>query len=513
MPSPPSDRRLHPVSFVFTLGSQLRQLVLPGLFVLFAGARGGDAWQIWLMVLILPFALISIARALVFRYRMDPEELVLQSGLLFRQQRHVPYDRIQNIDAIRNVLHRLLGVAEVRIETAGGQEPEAHLTVVSLGAFEELREWVMARRAARGGAAGTAGTAAAQGAPAAPEPTVVLLRLPARELVIAGLIQGRGLIVIGALFGLLWETGLLDRATAALFGDDLGGRGLVRQLLRAAMTGSVTPWRSLALTAAAFVAFLIVTRLFSVAWSLVRLHGFTLSRTGGDLRIDFGLFTRVSATIPLRRIQTVTVLDGPLHRLFGRASVRIETAGGEGDESVRLQRQWLAPVITAQDVPAMCHAILPSVDATRVAWHPVDPRGVRRARIAGLVRVTALSAVLLPILEWMTPVLFLAGALATELDARRSVRALRWGATDSGVFLRSGWVWRREMVAPCAKIQAVAVLANPFDRRLSMARVEVDTAGGGAAAHRLSVPYLARETADTLAATLGRQAARTAFRW
>jgi hypothetical protein len=46
-----------------------------------------------------------------------------------------------------------------------------------------------------------------------------------------------------------------------------------------------------------------------------------------------------------------------------------------------------------------------------------------------------------------------------------------------------------------------------------MAGIRVDTAGSGATAHRISIPYLARETAAALYERLASQTAQTAFRW
>jgi len=43
--------------------------------------------------------------------------------------------------------------------------------------------------------------------------------------------------------------------------------------------------------------------------------------------------------------------------------------------------------------------------------------------------------------------------------------------------------------------------------------VRVDTAGAGAASHRVDIPYLPVETATELFGQLGTAAARTAFRW
>lgn len=520
-----SERKLHPVSFVFEIASHTRQLLLPGLFVLIAGARGSDSWQAYGMLFFVPVALVSVARALVFRYQLQADEMEIRSGLIFKQQRHIPYGRIQNIDAVQNIFHRALRVVEVRLETAGGEEPEALLKVVSLGAFEELRTRVVEARARLAPRAGFEPAAQLVQAPIAsegrvvpaaeatePEP-VTLLYLAPRELVICGLIQGHGLIVIGALFGLIWEVGMVDRVAGRMFGEEIEGRGVVRQLFRAAFGQGIPPLGKIAITLAAFAALLLVTRVFSVGWSLVRLHGFRLRKAGDDVRIDFGLFTRVAATIPLRRIQSVTVHNSPLHRLFDRVSVHVETAGGTRDESVKLQRQWLAPVIRPADAARLLGEILPGVATPVHEWQRVDPRGLRRMRRRGLVVAALASLLLVGPLRWWALLPFVVLATFGELNARRSIEALGWALGERGLFFRSGWLWRLQTVAPVSKIQVVSVEESPFDRRWSMARVAVDTAGTSQSGHRIAVPYLTRSTADSLAGALAEQAGRTTFQW
>ena len=81
-------------------------------------------------------------RYVSFRLRYEDHELVIRSGLIFRNERHIPFSRIQNVDAIQNPFHRLFGVVEVRVETGGGKEEEARLSVLSLAAFEEMRQRV-----------------------------------------------------------------------------------------------------------------------------------------------------------------------------------------------------------------------------------------------------------------------------------------------------------------------------------------------------------------------------------
>ena len=91
-------------------------------------------------------AIAPVIRFLTFRYRLEEDEIVVRSGLLSRRERRVPYDRIQNIDLVRNPLHRLFGVAVARLETASGGRPEAILDALSMEAISELRRHALARK-------------------------------------------------------------------------------------------------------------------------------------------------------------------------------------------------------------------------------------------------------------------------------------------------------------------------------------------------------------------------------
>ncbi len=501
----PSERRLHPASILFALWQQAQNLLLPGL-VLVLGARNSEwGWEAWAMLAFIPVAAGAIAHYLSFRYRYDPTELVIRSGILFRNERHVPYARIQNVDAVQSLLHRMLGVAEVRLETGGGSEPEAILRVLPVEAQEEMRRRVFA---------GAARPALAEPGSASPEAAErVLLRLPGRELVLLGLIENRGVVVLGAAFGLLWELGLLDRLSDQLFGGRVSARGVVRELFGALFGRGDPPFGKIALSLAAFAAFLLVMRLLSVSWALVRLHGFSLSAAGDELRTRFGLLTRVSATIPLRRIQTVTIHEGPLHRLFDRAALRVQTAGGSGEGQGETHREWLAPLVRRRRVPELLRALLPEVDLEGVAWQPPAPGAFRRELKAGVVVAVLVCLALSRMLgAWVLPVLVLLLAWS-GLRARLHVGHLGHVLTGGAVAVRGGWLWRETTLARFAKIQAVALRASPFDRRARMASLHVDTAGGGELSHPVQIPYLEIERARALFLELSSQAASTSFRW
>jgi putative membrane protein len=533
----PSEHRLHPSSILFALGGSLKAFALPALVVLLTSRRTsptpaegpgwgparwmsrwmpGDFeianWQFWLLLFLVPATIVAITRYFSFRVRYEGTELVIRSGIFFRNERHVPYARIQNLDAVRNVVHRLLGVTEVRVETGGGQTPEATISVLHETAFEEMRQRIFEGRAALNRASVVEPSESAPEVPALESRT--LLHLPLPELLLQGVLDNRGMILVGAAYGLLWEAGLFqgvwDRVANGWYGP-----GLVRDTIRRVGAGEPWPWGQIAVLLVGIVGLLVLVRVVSMIWSGVRLYEFRLSRVGEDLRTEYGLLTRVTATIPLRRVQTLTIREAPLQRLVKRKSVRVETAGSHGspEQGQRKPREWLAPIVRQSAVPALVREVLPGFDVDGLDWHPLHPRAFRRALKPAWIIGTVMTLPLFGLFGWRAILVLPFTLTWMTVVAWKQVQHMKWTVTDDAVAFRSGWLWRNLTIAPVVKIQTVECTESPFDRRAMMARVRVDTAGGNERSHRVAIPYLARETAQVLHERLSAQAAQTTFRW
>jgi putative membrane protein len=501
----PSDRRLHPATILFVLWGLLRQLAVPALLLLVSAGSVGLNWEAWPFLLIIPYALVAIVRYASFQYRYEPDEIVIRTGFFFKNERHVPYTRIQNVDAVQNVLHRMLGVVDVRLETGGGQQPEARLSVLPLQAFVEMRQKVLEERARAG-----------VGAPveAAAPTEQVLLDLSTKELAIGGFIENRGFVIIAAALGLLWEFGQVDGALDSLFGEGTSGRGIIRDAARAVFAGGAIAPDRIALGIGALVFLLLLIRVLSMVWALIRLYGFRLTRDGDDLHSTYGLFTRVTATIPLRRIQTLTIREGPLHRLLGRASVRVETAGGDAKvQGSTSQREWLAPIIMQDKLKPFLTAVLPGVDLAGVDWQTAQPAAYRRALRIGLLFALPMVFVLAWLFRWWSILWLPLPLLWAIVGSRKSIQYLRWGLSDQAVAFRSGWIWQATTVARFNKIQTVTLNESPFDRRWTMASVRIDTAGASQESHRVDIPFLQKDAAAELFNRLATTAEQTEFRW
>lgn len=499
---------------LFSFGKSLKTLALPGLLVLVFGRSDSSSmpfWpggpeiegaEVWAMLLLIPAAFVAVVRYLTFRLRYEGHELVIKHGILFRSERHVPYARIQNLDAIRNVFHQLFGVVEVRVETGAGKEPEATISVLPVAAFDEMRRRVFE---GRGHGAAHEASEPQSGVPAGR----TILTLPVRELVLFGFIDNRGFVLIGAIIGALWQFNLMDSLFGALY-SWLGWRPSAESL----RDGIQISFNQVTAAAGGVVFILAIARIISMAWAVIRFHGFTLRRVGDDLRTEYGLLTRVAATIPIRRVQTLTIRQGPLERLAGRQSLTVETAGSKGtDEHRQSERPWLAPIIRPDAVPGLVHELVPELDMESLHLQPVHPRGTRRAIVRAAVTASLFSLIFVPPLGRWALVVWLLLTVTSAIAARNGVLRLRWAMNDDVVVFRSGWLWTKLTIARTAKVQAVRLVESPFDRRSAMATLRVDTAGAGAQSHRVRIPYLDRTVALGLYARVAAQAGATAFRW
>jgi putative membrane protein len=153
----PRERRLHPWSWLFVLVQQLKQFALPLLVLLVTGR--GDRNELWPLIGVGVLALVSVAQYFTYRYRVGAEGLTIRSGLLQRTVRHIPFARVHNVALQQSLLHRVFGVAEVRLESAGGVRPEASMRVLSLRDAQALERIV--REHAQAAPAGSEDAAAA----------------------------------------------------------------------------------------------------------------------------------------------------------------------------------------------------------------------------------------------------------------------------------------------------------------------------------------------------------------
>lgn len=478
-------RRLHPATLLFDVGRRFASVALWAVTALFFAARSEEPWY---LLLFLPPVVEALVRYVTFRYAFGHEQLVIRSGLLVRGVRHVPYGRIQNIDTVQGPLHRLLGVVEVRLETAAGSAPEAVFRVITGAQLAELRARVFGA------------SAPARSADDAFTREQPFFRMSDGEVLLFGLLSQRGLVLAG---------GVLVALRELVPEEQLEQRVGIGLELVSREAGELGAWSWLVLA----VLVLGLLQLGSIVWAVLTLHGFRIQRVGEDLRTTCGLFTRQSASLPRSRVQFLEARQGPAQRLLARVSLRALSAGADSTRESQVTRKWLVPSCRRRELAAILAEVQPEAGFEGAHWHAVHPRAWRRLFVRWTLRLQMLALALGLVAWWLGLAAAVLGLGLAYVFARVRARELAWAFGARAVLLRDGLFARRQACVRFEKIQSVRLAQSPFDRRARMARLSIDTAGAAGSSLRFEVPYLGLGVARRLARRLQAAAAATDFRW
>lgn len=471
------ERRLHPTSPLFVLGGSLKQFAIPLIVLLLTGR--GDRNEFISAIIVGALALYSIAQYFTFRFRIDSDGVVIRSGVFVKSVVTVPYTRIQNVTVEQSLWHRIIGVAEVELEAAGGTKPEGRMRVLSMTDATALEALIREQ----------SGTSIAAKEAAAAPPSRTLLEFDTPEIARLGVISNRGLILVGATIG-----AILQAVDSETFEKALGSVGR-----------AVFGWsRGLQLQGSTFLAGLAVLAVlltlvvfgFSILLALIQYDAFRLTDDGKRLRVERGLFTRVRGALLRRRIQSFTVRETQFHRWFKRRSLRVDSAAsiGEAEHSLR----DIVPIASPERLDALIDDILgPRASWPPATWHALHPAAWRRR----FVPISVITVFLAAFATWLLKpwgLVVIALIPLWFIRARFWARHARYADEGGIVAMREGWLDRTWRFADTSKLQGAILRQSPFDRRRGMATVSLDTAGAGEKEPRLTIPYLPEAEARAL---------------
>ncbi len=500
--------RLHP----FTLAHRLI-ISLPALLVILLPVLRGADTNTWIMMTIVVIYGISVVplvllQYLRFRYAVTPEEIVIHSGVFTYKHRNIPVERIQNIEIEQSLLPRFLGLAKVKIETAGSRTTEGVIEFVDLERARAIRETVRALQRAKSEDASVdpedVGLLTSPERPSefvneqhlpaeAPRigeerrrigaeeklspahrprttspPPHVLHTMPLGRVLLSGVFRF-SLLYIAMIFTLTEYLGLEpDEVARWLSGNRLEA---FNELLR---------------TSPILIVFTTIFVVGSLAWitgiltNLNRFYGFRIEYEDDKLHIKHGLLTVSEGTIPLKKIQAVIIRTNPMMRAFGWYRLELQTMGFDpNDRGYRVA----APFARLDEVLAIARVIRPFT--LPEAFKPVSKLMIRRAFFRytfGLMVITAVSTYFWTWGPWLllaTPLLY--------AFADQQYRNHGFDVRESHLFVRRGVFRRHTWVLPFERFQVFYLTQTLFQRRLGLQSLYVDTPGSAAMAHPVIV--------------------------
>ena len=297
---------------------------------------GGRAWLIALGIIVggglVGFGYAAIAWRMT-RFALDDEAVYLSSGVLFRQQRKARLDRLQAVDVVQPVLARILGLAELKLEVAGGSGSGVSLAFLKEDDAAVLRAELLAR------AAGVRRVEGAQAPPTRPEQSV--LEVPPARL-FAGMARSAAPIalVLGLAF-VVAAIAVTEELSTVFF--------MIPGIL-------------------GFVGFY---------WGrFSREFNFRAGVSPDGIGLRHGLLEARSQTVPPGRVQALRLTQGPFWRRPGWWRVEMNVAGYSSGAEGQATENVLLPVGDRDQALVAIWLVLPDLGVP-------DPRALLAAAMDG----------------------------------------------------------------------------------------------------------------------------------
>jgi putative membrane protein len=291
----------------------------------------------WLPYAVLAFVVLGgVGSALSWaftRYRIVGGDVHVDSGVFVRRSRQVRIDRLQAIDVVQPLLARAFGLAELKLDMAGGAEGRVRLGYLPLEEAQALRASLLAMAAGLD-----------HRTPEAPQRA--LLHCSGAAIV------GSALLSTQAFIGFIWMGGFLVGAIGSRHPGVFTG----------ALPGAVS--------------------VFSTVGQTIQLHfGFTVADSPDGLRLRHGLFETRAQTVPPGRVQAVRIVQPVLWRIFGWVRVDANIAGyaGRRAEEGQHRNSVLLPVGSRAQALLVVSRALPGVDIDAVEMTRVPSRAKWRS--------------------------------------------------------------------------------------------------------------------------------------
>ncbi|WP_460599826.1 PH domain-containing protein [Flexivirga lutea] len=446
---------------------------LPALIaIVVAGSTGGQNW--WGLAAAGGAIGVGILRWFSTRYRFAPDQVQLRRGVVSTTTVSAPIDRVRSVDVTASVMHRALGLAEVRIGTGAG-EKSLKLDGLTMAEAAALRGDLLHRAAQVSpetsaheatGSTDDAGDSARD--TAAYETETVLYQLDPAWIRYApfgpaGMIAALAIVGVGSQF--LNESGLG-------WGEDGLVSGTADQLARLGVVVAVV---------AVLVIALVVVVVLALLGYLLSFHGFRLTRDGrgGTYHVSRGLLTTRATSLEIRRLRGVEVHRPLPLRWAGGAHLSAITTGVKDDG--RGMSTTLTPPSPEPVVVRTAGTVLgEDAGAIQLRRHGAAATRRRYTRALGGALVPA-AALVAAAIGWGVP--FLAAAAVLPLVAgfalgRSRAHWLGHAVTDRFLVTRSGSIGLSTNVVERRGAVGVTVRRSFFQRRAGLATVSLATAAG-----------------------------------
>lgn len=541
-----TPRKLDPKTMLLILIDNIGSILVFGVIWMFNLTGDDKAFfeGSYIVYAVMAFVIFTMIQPFVkyatFKFQILNNKIKITWGLINKQERLISLNKIHNVAINRKILHRLLGVAVVTLESAGsGQESEVMFKVLSYEDALLIEKGILANRFFQQN----------QSAKNVPEQQMVtglenensyvqvppinadqpqqhknnqqetysqtvhkstsLLNLSNEELIRYGLISTSGIAIGGilALFNfydviLIWITKQIGIGIAEDM--QISTVGFIVEALFGKQSILIQTLMTIGAIIIGLITMLVMAKLVSIVAAFINLYQFELNDNSKDVVIEKGLFTRQKSRVPINKIQVWRIEENIFHRWFNRQTLKLDTAilaGGQANE----QQRGISELVPIADPDYMQQLLnhWQQPNYHEYEFFPVHEKAWRRLAFPWVV-----ISVIICIAGYFTDyvslglALCILGVVFGIFYAKKRANNMGVVLTDTHIMWKDGWLFKVVFIAELIHTHALAITHNPFDRRYDMRTLIIDTVGGTLLKARFTLPYLDKEIAEEIALTI-----------
>ncbi len=409
-----------------------------------------------------------------FKFKIEGDSFILKKGIVSKNNTAIAFDRIQNVNFSQNVIHQLINVYQVDIETAGSDKTEISIKALSLDQAKALRKKI---------------TDAKLQEQSITEQTEVIKEKPLLSIGVNGLLKvsitenhlQSLLLLLAFLFGFYQQ---IQDVFLNFIGEEVLDNYLNKG--KDLLTGSII------LLLGVLIFLSIVAIISSFVRVFLRHFNLSFSIKNEAFEIQQGLTNKKAIILKREKVQFITIITNPLKRRLGISYVIFKQAiSGKVKKADKLIKIVGCKKDHLEKIKATLFASLNFQDAEKEKPHWYFTYRIIFRTILIFSCLNVLFYFIFNVQNQLLVNVFLF-LIAIPLLYKR-IRKLFFKVSNNMLLVGGGAIETSTTYLEMFKVQNVKIKQSIFQRRRNVADLILQTASG-----KIKLPSITEERANEL---------------
>ncbi len=446
----PSMKKITSIKLILNYLKLIRSLLIPTLALIFLNETStNDIWHLlWTaypFIVIFLFLLVFL-KWFTYRYGYDDRAFYIHSGVFTKNKQVIPFNRVQNIQRKRTILHKLSRKTQIVFSTAAVTDEDLVFEMLSLQEANLLEDLVFSKKT-----------------PVAPldDNSKDTISMHQRDQKIHYQVTIPDLLK--ASFASVKFLTVVPTFAVGIIIKDKDAFHFVKKTVSLELILS-----HLWIDAFVLIGILLISFLLSICYTFSKYWNYTLSSDDLKIYIKRGLFNETRLSIQKSRVQAFNIKQGLFKQLLGLVEVELVTSSSyEDDDDISTLYPFLPKKIAFQIItellPEYQVDLKPRKLERRVLWLKLC-----RPSIIWIISSIVIF-IWIPTFWWISLILFILIETIRYVDFQNS----HFSIHDELIQMQSGGFVRKMLISKRKNIIEAKVRTSPIQRKFKASTIYV----------------------------------------